>query len=232
MVVHYLYHLDYYSISTYLEDKAASVTSYGNGAQIESESHWKINGHDGHISDDTAPDAVPEPMEGSAAVESSKARKKKKRRKASVQSPTEGSIAGLKDSAVNETGLHDEQAAEEAVAAALEDPMTYSNLLIHAKVYALSKKYNVEGLKALALEKFEDEAKQNWATDDFLQAAKEVYTSTFDDDDRRMRDVITDTLYEHPELLDKKETQKVIKGLDLGFDLLMRVRIRGGFSDT
>ena len=231
MAVHYFYHLDYCSTSTYLEDKVTGLTSHGNGTQSESEGHWKINGHDGQVSDEIVPEAVSEPLEEPAFAEPKKEKKKKRRRKASVQSPTDGSTTELKDSLVEEIGLNDEPTVEEATTAPSVESLTYSNILIHAKVYTLSKKYGVKGLKALALEKFEDEAKQRWETDDFLNAAKEVYTSDLDDDDRMMRDVITGTLYEHPELLDKKETQRVIKGLELGFDLLMRVRIKGGFGD-
>lgn len=214
------------------EGKAPSLISNGNEAQFESEGHWKINGHDGQVLDDIIPEVLSEPTEGPASVESRKEKKRKKKKKASVQSATEGLITELKDFSIEEIGMNGDINVEEAAAMSPVESLTYSNILIHAKVYTLSKKYGVEGLKALALEKFEDEAQQKWATDDFLQAAKEVYTSVLDDGDRGMRDVITGTLYEHPELLDKDETQKVIRGLELGFDLLMRVRTKGGFGDS
>jgi len=44
------------------------------------------------------------------------------------------------------------------------------------------------------------------------------------DEDKEIRNAVTTTLYQHPELLDKEETQNTIRGLALGFDLLMRVR--------
>lgn len=108
---------------------------------------------------------------------------------------------------------------------------TQGSLATHAKVYALSKKYGIASLQGLALDKFEAEAREDWDTDDFLQAVREVYTAPglTDAADRSLRDVVTAVVFEHPELLDEQKTQEVIRGLDLGYDLLMHVRKHGGF---
>ena len=116
------------------------------------------------------------------------------------------------------------EAAEEAAdAPAVANP---GFLAVHAKVYGLSKKYGIEGLRALALDKFEGEAVHQWATEDFLLAAREVYSSSLvgEADDRRMKDMITDIVFQHPAILDSPETQTAIRGLGLADDVLMRVR--------
>ncbi|ORY67586.1 uncharacterized protein BCR38DRAFT_522484 [Pseudomassariella vexata] len=99
-------------------------------------------------------------------------------------------------------------------------PTTTSNLVIHARVYALGSKYGIKGLKNLSADKFEDEVKRHWDTEDFLGAAQEAYTST-SEQDRTIRDSVLNTIKSHPELLGRKQVQEVIKKLELSFDLLM-----------
>ncbi|KAI1130641.1 hypothetical protein F5Y10DRAFT_289054 [Nemania abortiva] len=97
----------------------------------------------------------------------------------------------------------------------------YSDLLVHAKVYALAGKYFINGLKALALQKFETATQKHWAPNDFLEAAQEAYTST-PDSDRGLRDVVVKILYKNRDLLSQENTQGVLKRLDtLTYDLLM-----------
>ncbi|KAI5862510.1 hypothetical protein GGS23DRAFT_79516 [Durotheca rogersii] len=99
----------------------------------------------------------------------------------------------------------------------------YSDLVVHAKIYALAGKYFIGGLKALALQKFEAATQKHWAPGDFLEAAQEVYTSTLDSD-RGLRDAIVKTLFEHRDLLVQENTRGVLKRLDtLTYDLLMYV---------
>lgn len=230
IVVHYLYHLDYPSIPMLVEDK---IDSNGNGRQYDSDAHWQINGHNnGPMPDGPVTEVGYGPKEDSASVETveelrltglSKKDKKRKKRKGSAKIVTEELFAEPKDFSVEEAEIYEEAPAE---------ALTTSHIVTHAKIYALSKKYGIEGLKALALEKFEDEVQHSWSGNEFLQAAKVVYTSTVDDDDdKEIRNAVASTLYQHPELLDRKETQQIMKGSDLGFDLLMRVRSRGGFGD-
>lgn len=103
------------------------------------------------------------------------------------------------------------------------------SLTIHAQLYALSTKYGVAGLAALAADRFERGVGRGWATDEFLRAAREAYTST-DRADRRLRDAVLGAVQAHPELLARAPVQDAIRGLELSFDLLMRMRGEGGVN--
>ncbi|KAF6806798.1 BTB/POZ domain-containing protein [Colletotrichum sojae] len=111
------------------------------------------------------------------------------------------------------------------------------SLILHANVYALSRKYGIAGLRSLAFDKFQAEADSQWHTEEFLRAAERVYTSCGGDgdaadEDREMKDVVVGMICRHGELMDNAETQKVIRTLpkDLMYDILMRVRVQGGFA--
>lgn len=98
------------------------------------------------------------------------------------------------------------------------------NLMIHAKVYALGEQYAVEGLKAVALEKFVAEAKVHWTTEDFLRAVEHVYSST-PEHDRALRDVVVNTFYERRrELMDRGKVKRYLRDVpDLAYDVLMHL---------
>jgi hypothetical protein len=98
-----------------------------------------------------------------------------------------------------------------------------SNLVVHAKVYAIGCKYGIEGLKNLSGEKFESEVEHHWDSEDFLSAAREAYTST-GESYRTIRDAVLNSIKLHPELLGRKQVQDAIKGLELSFELLMHFR--------
>ncbi|KAF4912181.1 hypothetical protein CGCVW01_v011219 [Colletotrichum viniferum] len=107
------------------------------------------------------------------------------------------------------------------------------SLVLHANVYALSRKYGIAGLRSLSFDKFQAEADSQWHTEEFLRAAEKVYTSCSDgDDDRKMKDVVVGMICRHGEMMDKAETQKVMRTLpkDLMYDILMQVRQQGGFA--
>ncbi|KAK1960108.1 hypothetical protein LY78DRAFT_619014 [Colletotrichum sublineola] len=107
------------------------------------------------------------------------------------------------------------------------------NLVLHANVYLLSKKYGISGLRALAFDKFRAGAESQWNTEEFLHAAEKVYTSCSDsNEDREMKDIIVGIICRHGELMDKVEMQKVIRTLprDLMYDILLQVRQQGGFA--
>jgi hypothetical protein len=84
------------------------------------------------------------------------------------------------------------------------------------------------GLKALALEKFKAEAMAHWNNEEFSQAANEVYTSTIESD-RGLRDIVVNTVCQHPVVMDKEDIQDVVKSLDLGFDMLTHLRKSGNW---
>ncbi|EMC94013.1 hypothetical protein BAUCODRAFT_57136, partial [Baudoinia panamericana UAMH 10762] len=64
--------------------------------------------------------------------------------------------------------------------------------ITHAKLFAAAVKYQVPGLRALALSKFEQAAKLAWQDASFAEAVRVVYKSTLDEV-RELRDVIRRT---------------------------------------
>ncbi|KAF5620356.1 speckle-type POZ [Fusarium sp. NRRL 25303] len=99
-----------------------------------------------------------------------------------------------------------------------------SNLRHFAKVYALGEKYGIPGLKTIAVGKFGTLAKAYAQTEDFKFAAQEVYTSTIDQD-RRLRDVVVNTVYENLGLLNHEAFAAFVKSCDLGHDVLMKIAL-------
>ncbi|GKU04926.1 hypothetical protein FLAG1_07662 [Fusarium langsethiae] len=99
-------------------------------------------------------------------------------------------------------------------------PMQPSNLVLHAKIYALGEKYGIKDLKDLALFKFTKEAADHHHSKSFMHVAHYVYGSTIKQD-RGMRNAVVQTVKKHIDLLDDEEFQSVIKDTELGFDLLL-----------
>ncbi|RAO73878.1 uncharacterized protein BHQ10_009890 [Talaromyces amestolkiae] len=227
MVVHYLYHLDY---SPNLGVGQEYTNGYTTGAherdgQLEMDAHHEAASEDAVIEESSSAQGLDESAPIKTISKNAKKNKKKHKRLSSASALTATTQAN--GASVTETGLSNGAHCAKEYVLPIEAPSP-SSLVVHAKVYALSKKYNINELKALALEKFRVEADQDWDTGDFLLAAKEVYTST-SAADQDIRDAVTTIVYEHPEILDRDETQELIKGLDLGFDVLKRVRAKGGF---
>ncbi|KAF3397016.1 hypothetical protein DPV78_008324 [Talaromyces pinophilus] len=226
-VVHYLYHLDYSTDLTVGQDY---TNGYATGAHHQRDGHTEKDAHHEGASDDAMLEesSSAQGPDDSASIKLSSKDKKKNRKKQKKLSS--GSISTVttqpNGSPFKEADLSNGTRYTDYVVP-VESPSP-SSLVTHAKVYALSKRYNIHGLKLLALEKFRTEADQDWDTGDFLLAAKEVYTST-SAADQDIREAVTTIVYQHPEILDRDETQELIKGLDLGFDVLKRVRAKGGF---
>jgi hypothetical protein len=250
MVIRYFYHLDYPSVTVAEEPKLNGFHEPPPSEQNETEGAIdtsSFNGNAIHQKEDTIGDALSEPTvepmesldEFLPIIPKPKNKKKKKKKsnsaaKAEQECPTtelpEVELVGTPPAIAWEG--EEEVAAEpepRAISPPAEEPLPHSNLTVHAKVYELSKQFGIDGLKALALEKFETEAGDLWETMDFLYAAREVYTSQFDKADRSMKDVITAIFCQHQELLDKEGTQEVIQDLQLPYDVLMRVHKQGGF---
>ena len=102
-------------------------------------------------------------------------------------------------------------------------------MVFHAKVYGLSKQLGIDSLQALALLKFEADVEEQWSSDGFIGSAKEVASilSKDDSDDGKIREAILDVLCKHLELLNKEGIEGVIRGLDLGYDILKQLNKRG-----
>ncbi|KAK3323292.1 hypothetical protein B0T19DRAFT_200934 [Cercophora scortea] len=99
-----------------------------------------------------------------------------------------------------------------------------TKLATHAKVYSLSAKYGIAELQALALGKFEEQARTGWDAADFTRAARAVYTSPLvgADSHARMRDVVTAILHAHKELWVQGDMQEIMRG-ELALDLIKRI---------
>jgi hypothetical protein len=88
-------------------------------------------------------------------------------------------------------------------------PAESVELLLHAKMYEIADKYEVDGLKELAQEKFAWACGVYWHSKYFAPAAHYAYSTT-PDEDKGLREVVSKTLFEHMELLDKPEVEAVL----------------------
>ncbi|KAF5989281.1 polyketide synthase [Fusarium bulbicola] len=89
------------------------------------------------------------------------------------------------------------------------------------EVYALAELYGILTLKRLALEKFNKTIQENVQTHRFLASVEEAYTSTVQED-RGLRDAITEFFYTHPDLLDEERVQHTLRRTEnLSFDIVM-----------
>ncbi|KAF7455042.1 hypothetical protein A1F99_023000 [Pyrenophora tritici-repentis] len=79
---------------------------------------------------------------------------------------------------------------------------TSDQLLLHAKMYEITDKYNVVGLKDLVVEKFSRACKNFWDDDNFPVAAHHAF-STAPEDDMDLRSIVSATIDAHIELVDK-----------------------------
>jgi hypothetical protein len=91
-------------------------------------------------------------------------------------------------------------------------------LLLHAKMYEYADKYDVSGLKDLAIEKFSRSCKHFWNKDEFSVAAHHVFSTTVDKD-KGLRDIVSATISAHMELVKKPQVKVLMtefNGLALG----------------
>jgi hypothetical protein len=93
-----------------------------------------------------------------------------------------------------------------------------SQTLTHAKMYEIADKYDVVGLKDLAREKYKLSCSTFWDKDDFSIAAHYAFSTTMADD-KGLRDIVSRTISEHMELMQKDEIKTLLaefNGLALG----------------
>ncbi|KAF1915942.1 hypothetical protein BDU57DRAFT_515747 [Ampelomyces quisqualis] len=91
-------------------------------------------------------------------------------------------------------------------------------LLLHAKMYEIADKYDVVGLKELVQEKFKRACKTFWDDHSFAAAANHTFSTTVAED-KGLRDIVSSTISEHVELMQKAEIQALMmehNGLALG----------------
>lgn len=84
-------------------------------------------------------------------------------------------------------------------------------LVEHAKVFAMAVKYQAEGLRKLAAQKFKDSILKNWNDEHLAEAIYTVYHST-PDDVVEQRDVVATVLHTRSESLKDDEDIKAIVG--------------------
>ncbi|RBR05325.1 uncharacterized protein FIESC28_11383 [Fusarium coffeatum] len=110
---------------------------------------------------------------------------------------------------------------EVSVSLSEQDNIDDSHPILHVRVYALAEFYGILALKDLALEKFNKIIQENVQTHQFLASVEEAYTYTMQED-RGLRDAITEFFYTHPELLDEERVQHTLRRTEnLSFDIVM-----------
>lgn len=242
-VIHFFYNLDYPSDS--------SLTMHPDGTETNGENGVHgVNGDRNH-DDSQASVKTEEPSSSlddflpiSLSKNAMKNRKKRARRKSLSKGPldppgTVTEVIPLPDNDVPEN--REEGASLVQRPAALDgsdinqSPVEYSTerigggLLLHAKVYNLSKKFGIDSLSALALQKLESETKEQWDSEGFVKAASEMslLIAESEIEEGKFRGVVLDVLCEHRELIDKDGMESVIRGMDLGYDLVRQLTKRG-----
>ncbi|KAG8168607.1 hypothetical protein KVR01_001356 [Diaporthe batatas] len=243
-VIHFFYHLDYPSEPTLLpseDDTQAAFTADGlNGHQTHDEGATALKAEEPASSlDDFLPISV--------SKNATKQRKKRARRKSMTRGPldppgTMTEVIVLPDSVSGdrEEGASLVQPPVVVNGAAHTPPRSPTPdskehiIAFHATVYLLSKELGIDSLQALSLVKFEADVEEHWSSDEFIGAAKEVASILPKDgsDDGKIREVILDVLCKHLELLNKEGIEGVIRGLDLGYDILKQLNKRGLISNA
>ncbi|KAK2925542.1 BTB/POZ domain [Fusarium oxysporum f. sp. vasinfectum] len=92
-------------------------------------------------------------------------------------------------------------------------------------LYALGEKYGINGLKALAVYKFETEGEDEFRSsvnyfEDFIQVMKEAYACTAEGD-RPLRDAIVRILKPKTILFEREDMKDFLKEESLAYDLVM-----------
>ncbi|KAI7763707.1 hypothetical protein LZL87_011564 [Fusarium oxysporum] len=109
--------------------------------------------------------------------------------------------------------------------ASYDSIIPYVSLSVHYKVYALGEKYGINGLKALAVYKFETEGEDEFRTsinyfEDFIRVMKEAYACTAEGD-RPLRDAVVRMLKPKTILFEREDMKEFLKEEGLAYDLVM-----------
>ena len=99
-----------------------------------------------------------------------------------------------------------------------------SELILHPRMYSLADYYQIPELKEVAKKKFAKAAKVSWNAPEFGRAVYIIFKST-SSTDRGLREIVRQTLRDHPELMDKTELEETIREMpDLAYDALAVTR--------
>ena len=101
-------------------------------------------------------------------------------------------------------------------------------LIEHAKVFAIAVKYQIEGLRELAVSKFHTAATGLWKHDDFAHSVHIVFNSTAEEVTQLLV-IASDILHQHFDVLkEKAEIEAVVCNIPrLAYALLKRSRAGG-----
>ncbi|OAA56675.1 BTB/POZ fold protein [Niveomyces insectorum RCEF 264] len=111
--------------------------------------------------------------------------------------------------------------AQPAVPPGIIECVPHHALLLHAKMYVLGERYEIQGLKDLARSKFESVVSSPWDTAAMFAAAQEVYQET-PSSDRELRDVIVEELLRNSGILyDAAQENNLKNQSDLMYDLVV-----------
>lgn len=242
-VIHFFYHLDYPSDPTLLaaedDTEAADITNGINGDH---------NPHDDSqvsVKTEEPASSLDDFLPISVSKSATKQRKKRARRRSMTRGPADppGTITEVIVLPDDPVGGDREEGAS-----LVQPPVVVNGsgpahipprsptsdtkdggIVLHAKVYGLSQQLGVDSLQALALLKFEAEVEEQWSSDGFIEAAKELASilAKNDSDDGKIREVVLDVLCKHLELLNKDGIEGVIRGMDLGYDIVKQLSKRG-----
>ncbi|KAF2107105.1 hypothetical protein BDV96DRAFT_654192 [Lophiotrema nucula] len=101
-----------------------------------------------------------------------------------------------------------------------------SHLLTHAKMYEIGDRLQIAGLKELARVKFEQACLVFWDSEMFAQAARHAFTTT-PDCDKGLREIVSDTLNVHLELVLKEEIETLLYEQGMLAVGLLKRRVEG-----
>lgn len=84
-----------------------------------------------------------------------------------------------------------------------------SQLLVSAKMYEIGDKYDVLGLKQLALAKFSLACEKYWESQEFAPAAHYAFSTT-PESDKGLRDIVTKTIADHMKTLNSPAVEALL----------------------
>jgi hypothetical protein len=113
--------------------------------------------------------------------------------------------------------------------------MDYSDtaLLINTQVFIIADKYDIQDLKQLAREKYEDVVPHTWDSSSFVASLKLIYEETLESD-RLLKDVAVNMAGQHmKKLVDREEFVDLCKNNGvIAFDVMMASLGRLGETNT
>ncbi|KUI72974.1 hypothetical protein VM1G_08279 [Cytospora mali] len=235
-VIHFFYHLDYPSDPSLMVHQDEPETNGSSGVN-------SVNG--GHNHDDKPSSSLDDFLPISVSKSAMKQRKKRARRKSLPRGPLDppGTVTEVITLPDGDTAENREEGAPLVQRPVTTNGSGYNHspaetttaekddfgLVFHAKVYHVSRKLGIDSLQALALQKLEGETKEQWDSGGFVKAASEISSLIAESElgEGQISGIILDVLCEHRELINKDGMENIIRGMNLGYDLVKQLTKRG-----